>query len=129
DAANAEEEWAENFEGKTFANQTCLAAAICRQLALLPPEQDTVEIGDIAKALGTGLCAMRLLRSDGHGPAGVQPTGFPLASLARELIKPSQAFSHVVVPKWLWEAVEKLDARTEKGNPNVFWKILSQTQN
>lgn len=134
DAANAEGEWAELFEGRAFAYQTCLAAAICRRLAMTG-NSEVPDVDAIAKAMGSGLSAMRLLRSDGHGPtldkAGAlkPPEGFPIAALAGELLKPSHVFSHVVVPEPVWENVGKPEVTVGKANPNSSWTILSQTQN
>lgn len=126
DAANAEGEWAETFTGTAFAFQTCLAAAVCRDLAIVQKNGTDLDISARAKALGAGLSAMRRLRSDGHGPEFdeakniMPPKGFPVSALARELLKPSQSFSHVVAPDSVWKSVQK--------DPNSGWTILGQTQ-
>lgn len=128
DAANAEGEWAEALEGRAFAYQTCVAAAVCRLLATSATDGTPLAPDAIARALGAGLSTMRRLRSDGHGPtqdpsgSGVVPSGFPTGPLARELLAPTHNFSHVTVPDSVWQAVAS-------GRPNTEWTILSQTQN
>lgn len=119
DAAHAEGEWAEALEGRAFAYQTCLSASVCRLLASGKP----LDPATIADALGTGISTMRRLRADGHGPAlGPVPGGFPVTSLAQELLSPSHIFSYVIVPQKVWDDIRR-------GQPNTGWTILSQTQN
>jgi hypothetical protein len=128
DAANAEGEWAEALQGGAFAYQTCLAAAVCRGLAMHQDAAQPIGPRAISEWLKQGLSSMRHLRSSGHGivedKAGnlIPPTGFPVAALAAEIRQSTQKFSHATIPGKVWDALKS-------GQANTTWTILSEVQN
>ena len=74
-------------EGDAYGMQSCLVAAVVRQLALNPDNPD------ITDGLDRGLCAVHDLREKGHGPATERPEGFPAQRLAIAIDRRPYAYS------------------------------------
>ncbi len=112
DPANLEGEWGEGIAGDCFGLNTCLTAAIVRELALAAPVS-------YPRAIERGLSGMRFLRENGHGPASqsgvcIRGAGFPVATLAEEIVHPRHAFARADVP--------------ERSVGDSGWSILASSQ-
>ena len=90
DAPVIEGDRAHGVEGTGIGFQSCMAAAVARQL--------TRDTPDLPAALEAGLAAMRDLLEKGHGPAAEVPSGFPGARLARLIEKAQYVYSRAVFP-------------------------------
>ena len=118
DPGRLEGDFMHSLPGGMFGFQTCLTAAI---VAHLPPDMagdsPGVGVSSLASGVNLGLCAMRSLLLEGHGPADSDSdqtaTGFPTAMIAEEILQCSQLGSYgtVTVP-----------ARVVQPN---FWTIVA----
>jgi hypothetical protein len=101
DPARLEGDFESEIPGNLFGYQTCLVAAIVAHLARSPAE-NTAENTEIwttlEQGVRAGLCAMRRLRLEGHGPVGKphapMTSGFPYDALAREITSGTHDWSY-----------------------------------
>jgi RyR domain len=81
DPERTEGEWGGMREGAAFGYLTCMAAAVAHTAAM------QLVVGkselNLARAIRSGLAAMRDLLENGHGVIGPRPSGFPAARLAK----------------------------------------------
>jgi len=91
DAARAEGEWGEKRGGEVFGYLSCMTAAIAGSVAehVARKKRDL----DLARAIGTGLAAMRDLFDRGHGDVATKQRGFPVKRLSRTLAQAKNDFS------------------------------------
>jgi hypothetical protein len=82
DPGRLEGEFDAGIRGTAFGYQTCFTASIVSHIASIPGSSKD-PLPWIERGVRAGLCAMRRLLVDGHGP--VEKPGFPLKALAEEI--------------------------------------------
>jgi hypothetical protein len=97
DPGRLEGDFDAGLEGSLFGYQTCLTAAVVSQLVTISSSSaDAIE--SIEQGVRTGLCTMRRLLVDGHGPAadtsGSPIPGFPILVLATEIVSEKHDWSY-----------------------------------
>jgi len=120
DPNHGEGEWRDRVKGEALGYNTCLAAAVVAEVALV---LGTEAKPNLADALARGLSGMRRLRESGHGPTRIDQkpvlgAGFPVDSIAAEIGQPSQTFARALLP-----SVSGASAR-----PDDTWTILASSQ-
>ena len=102
DPSRLEGDFDDRLDGSVVGFQTCLTAAIVSQLLMPPAVLAEPPMKVIEQGVRTGLCAMRRLIVDGHGPVATSPAtgipGFPFPTLTTEI----QAATH----EWAYGTVD-----------------------
>ena len=100
DPARLEGDFDAEIHGTLFGYQTCLTAAIVTHLTA-SKATDAAGAESLEKGVRSGLCAMRRLLIEGHGPVGkpnaITPADFPHAALAREILSEDHDWSYGAV--------------------------------
>lgn len=101
DPSRLEGDFDESLDGGIVGLQTGLTAAIVSQLLSPPTVPGETSMSVIERGVRTGLCAMRRLIADGHGPITAPPAtgtpGFPFSSLTKEIQAAKQEWSYGTV--------------------------------
>jgi len=95
DTTRAENEWSENFPGKSFGYLSCLTSAITYNLIGKGKKLNT---SDFINGIEGGLSAMRNLLEFGHGDAKNIPAGFPFERISDEILTPHHSLSCFTIP-------------------------------
>lgn len=106
DPKGLEGEWAAAHEGGVPGRMACFVAALAHRFASPPLAEPVLE------GARAGLSAARRLITEGYGPVGEAPPGFPMARVVAEIQKPGHHYGSVEIPH-------------VDGRPSDRWAILS----
>jgi hypothetical protein len=125
DPEGIENGWTSKFVGGMVGYNTCLMAALVKNI-LLQKENNTNEA--ILSGIYSGLSAMRALHLKGFESSGVKPDitiSFPYQLVADEIEKPTQKYAQSIILNPLSTAYQKKTGTTVLSHMGIF-TILSQ---
>lgn len=115
DSKAMEREWGRDLKGRVIGSNSCLTAALARQVLLVDAEH--VGHAAIKRAVQSGVAAMRTLEESGYGRVGDVSRDvlkFPLETIGRKLGANEHPLSTVTIQR----KIPRLSS--------VFWTALAQ---
>ena len=112
DPAHIEDEWKEQWTGNAIGYLTCFATGV------ILPFIERLDPPQIESGIQSGLSAMRLMHTEGHGAVSHKQPHFPYGKVANDLIAPTYHFHNIEIPSSSTE-----DIATSR------WTILSGYNN
>jgi hypothetical protein len=92
DPEHLEREWGGKVEGSGLGYMACLTSGIVDRL-LQPNHPDSIHEG-----IRAGLSAMRTMHVSGHGAAGYDEPGFPMADVVKDVLNPKFGYPMIQMP-------------------------------
>lgn len=113
DPESIENSWAEKYPGAMIGYQTCLVAAIAREILVAPDSPD------VRNGVRRGLAAGRALHMLGYGDAGSEPgragLAFPVRAISKELQKEPKEFAIARIEPPIRDSWSILESRYPEG--------------
>ena len=121
DPKGIERMWEKEFPGGMIGYNTCLSAAVARQV-MISPDNPNIRAG-----IQSGLAAMRNLHQDGYGERGMPASQarlvFPIARIAAVLEGSASQFAEIQVQDPM-HFIRQGGEASEKPLTEGFWTIL-----